>query len=215
MPDPSVTPVAHVLYLHGFASSPASSKAQRFGRELAAVGVGFSCPDLNQPAFESLTVTRMLDIAVIGSSLGAFVALHAAESVWGHAIDRLILLAPALDFGGNRLKQLGEHGVDEWRRTGRLEIFHYGDNLTRPIGFGLYDDASRYDAFAVHHALPTLVYQGRHDELVSADMVSRWAADRPHVTLRLVDDGHQLTASMDRIWEESRDFLGLRDQVRS
>ncbi len=61
LPDDAVTPVAHVLYLHGFASSPASSKAQRFEQELAVHGVGFSCPDFNQPAFETLTVTRMLD----------------------------------------------------------------------------------------------------------------------------------------------------------
>ena len=86
-----VAGVRHVIYLHGFASSPASSKAKRFGRELAARGVGFSCPDLNEPAFDTLTVTRMLDaaagaiaeaagpVALVGSSLGAFVALHAAD----------------------------------------------------------------------------------------------------------------------------------------
>jgi len=36
-------------------------KAQRFGRELASRGVGYTCPDLNLPAFETLTVTRMLE----------------------------------------------------------------------------------------------------------------------------------------------------------
>src|ERR1041385_8668182 len=86
-----MTSVSHVVYLHGFASSPASSKAQRFARELEARGVSFDCPDLNEPSFETLTVTRMLEqtaaavrkagstpIALIGSSLGGFVALHAA-----------------------------------------------------------------------------------------------------------------------------------------
>ena len=185
--------------------------------------VGFSCPDFNQPAFETLTVTRMLEatrraleaaqrrpVAVIGSSLGAFVAVHAAEAAWGRAIDRLILLAPALDFGGNRLRQLGDRGLDEWRTTGRLEVFHYGDNVTRHVGFELYEDAARYDAFTVTRNLPTLVYQGRHDESVSPDMVTRWAEHRSHVTLRLVDDGHQLTASMDEVWKQAETFLGLR-----
>jgi pimeloyl-ACP methyl ester carboxylesterase len=217
-----VTPVAHVIYLHGFASSPASSKARRFEQELGAHGVGFSCPDFNQPAFETLTVTRMLDdtrrvlesarsrpVAVIGSSLGAFVAVHAAEAPWGLDIDRLILLAPALDFGGNRLRQLGDLGLDEWRRTGRLEVFHYADNLTRHVGFELYEDAARYDAFEVSRSLPTLVYQGRQDESVNPEMVTEWARERTHVTLRLVEDGHQLTASIDEIWKESRTFLGL------
>ena len=186
-----MTPVAHVLYLHGFASSPASSKARRFDEELAAHGVGFSCPDFNLPAFETLTVTRMLadtrraieaaprrPVALIGSSLGAFVAVHAAEADWGRAIDRLILLAPALDFGGNRLRQLGDRGLDEWRRTGRLEVFHYADNVMRHVGFELYEDAARYDAFAARRVLPTLVYQGRQDESVNPHMVARWAAER-------------------------------------
>jgi pimeloyl-ACP methyl ester carboxylesterase len=221
----SVTPVAHVIYLHGFASSPASSKARRFEKELAAHGVGLSSPDFNQPAFETLTVTRMLadthravetvrvgPVALIGSSLGAFVAVHAAEAPWGLNIDRLILLAPALDFGGNRLRQLGDRGFDEWRQSGRLEVFHYGDNVTRHVGFELYEDAARYDAFGVGRSLPTLVYQGRQDESVSPEMVADWARERRHVTFRLVEDRHQLTASMDEIWNESKDFLGLGAQ---
>ena len=217
-----MTPVGHVLYLHGFASSPASSKARRFEEELAIHGVGFACPDFNQPDFETLTVTRMLadtrraleaaprrPVAVVGSSLGAFVAVHAAEAPWGRDIDRLILLAPALDFGGNRLRQLGDRGLDEWRTSGRLEVFHYGDNARKHVGFQLYQDAAGFDAFRVGRGLPTLVYQGRQDESVSADMVERWAAERPHVTLRLVEDGHQLTASLEQIWNESERFLGL------
>jgi pimeloyl-ACP methyl ester carboxylesterase len=211
-----------VVYLHGFTSSPASSKAQRFKRELAERGVGFSCPDFNLPDFESLTVTRMLretaraiaaasegPIALVGSSLGAFVAVHAAEAAPDARVDRLILLAPALDFGGNRLRQLGEHGIDEWRRAGRLEVFHHGQNRPRHIGFRLYEDAGRYDAFATGWRLPAIVYQGTRDELVDPVTVARWADARPNVALHLVDDGHQLVASMDEIWKGSEAFLGL------
>lgn len=216
-----MTPVRHVIYLHGFASSPRSSKAMRFEDELATLRVGFSCPDFNEPAFETLTVTRMLDqtrlaiaeaeapVALIGSSLGAFVALHAASRDETGKVDRLILLAPALDFGGNRLRQLGEHGIDEWRRTGRLRVFHYAHNEPRDVGFALYEDAARYDAWDVSPRVPTLVFQGRRDESVDPQMVERWAIGRPNVTLRLLDDGHQLTASIERIWQESANFLGL------
>src|SRR5579871_4782137 len=104
--------ISSVIYLHGFASSPQSTKAQEFARRLAPYGVGYSCPDFNEPAFETLTTTRMLEqtaaaveqarapVALIGSSLGAFVAVHAAArevALPSHArkIDRLILLAPA------------------------------------------------------------------------------------------------------------------------
>ncbi|MEO8481326.1 MAG: YqiA/YcfP family alpha/beta fold hydrolase [Acidobacteriota bacterium] len=217
-----MTPIRHVVYLHGFASSPLSSKATWFERELTVRGVGYSCPDFNDPAFETLTVTRMLGqvrdaiaavpegpVALVGSSLGAFVALHAAAADATGRVDRLVLLAPAIDFGGNRLRQLGEHGIDEWRRSGSLRLFHYGYNESRDVSFALYEDASRYDAFAVPVRQPALVVQGRHDALVDAPTVERWASSRPAVDLRLVDDGHQLTASMPFIWRESARLFGL------
>lgn len=215
-----MTPIRHALYLHGFASSPASSKAQWFGRQLRARGASCACPDFNEPAFETLTVTRMLrqvagaiadapggPVALIGSSLGAFVALHAAAADRSGLVDRLVLLAPALDFGGNRLKQLGPHGIAEWRREGSLTIEHYAFGGPRQIGFGLYDDAARYDALSLDVPWPTLVVQGRQDELVDAAMVERWATQHPSVTLELVDDGHQLANSLDRIWTACAPFL--------
>jgi uncharacterized protein len=217
LPGRAVTRVGHVIYLHGFASSPESSKAQRFGRELAACGVSFECPDLNQPAFETLTVTRMLErvhraiagapahpVALIGSSLGAFVALHATGA------DRLILLAPAVDFGGHRLTRFGKYSLDEWRQAGRVSVFHYGQNRWADIDFILYEDAARYDAFSAPANVPTLVFHGRADDTVDPASVERWADGRPGVDLRMVDDDHQLSRSVDLIWAESRKFLGLR-----
>jgi uncharacterized protein len=216
-----MTPVRHVVYLHGFASSPSSSKAQRFARELSARDVGFTCPDLNEPSFETLTITRMLTraaealeraaspAALIGSSLGGFVALHAAaqDRVSSACVDRVVLLAPAVDFGGNRLRQLGEQRIEDWRRAGSIEVFHHAENRLRRIGFGLYEDAARYDAFGTDVALPMLVFQGTRDASVDPDSVVRWAHGKPNVDLRLLDDDHQLTASMDLIWEESRKFF--------
>jgi hypothetical protein len=214
-----MNPIRDAVYLHGFASSPASSKAVRFERELALRNAGFTCPDLNEPAFETLTVTRMLDdtrriidranapVALIGSSLGAFVALHAAAQDRTGKVDRLILLAPALDFGGNRLRQLGEHGIAEWRERGRLRVFHYAHNEPRDVHFALYEDAAQYDAYAITATMPTLVFQGRRDASVDPAMVEAWARARPNVTLHLLDDDHQLSASIDVIWGESEGFL--------
>lgn len=218
--------VRHVIYLHGFASSPSSSKAQRFARELALRGVGYSCPDLNEPAFETLTITRMLDqtraivetvdapVALVGSSLGAFVAVHAADRDRTGKIDRLVLLAPALDFGGNRLRQLGEHGIEEWRRRGKLSVFHYALNEPRDVGFALYEDAARYDAITLDLRQPSLVFQGRHDASVDPAMVEQWCRKRSNTTLRMMDDDHQLTASIETIWQVTSGYFGLR-QVTS
>lgn len=217
-----MTPVRHAVYLHGFASSPASSKAARFERELSRRGVGYGCPDFNRPAFETLTTTRMIDqtlaavaeaasgpVALIGSSLGAFVAVHAAAADAGRRIDRLVLLAPALDFGGNRLTHLGPHGIEDWRRAGRLTVFHHAFGEARDVRYALYEDAARYDAFAATIDIPILIVQGRQDDVVDPAMVERWAAARPNVELLMVDDGHQLGESMDVIWHHSARVLGL------
>jgi alpha-beta hydrolase superfamily lysophospholipase len=184
-------------------------------------GIPYDCPDLNEPSFETLTVSRMLDqtraaiesatapVALVGSSLGGFVAVHAAAQDRTGKIDRLVLLAPALDFGGNRLRQLGEHGIEEWRRSGSLRVYHYAHDAYRDVGFALYEDAAAYDAFAVTLTQPALAFQGENDASVDPRMVERWAADRPNVDLRLLEDDHHLTSSVDLIWKQSAAFFGL------
>jgi alpha-beta hydrolase superfamily lysophospholipase len=148
-------------------------------------------------------------VALVGSSLGGFVAAHAAARDRTGTVDRLILMAPAFDFGGNRLRQLGESGIGEWRRHGTLTVDHYAYGEPRDVGFALYEDAAQYDAFTLSIAQPTLIFQGRLDTTVDPESVEAWARARPNVVLRLLDDDHQLTASIETIWAESAVFLGL------
>jgi pimeloyl-ACP methyl ester carboxylesterase len=202
----------HVVYLHGFASSPASGKAQRFKQECEARGMSFACPDLNLPSFETLTATRMLDqareaieatrggdVMLVGSSLGGFIAVHAAAQDKTGRVTRLALMAPAFDFGGNRLRQLGPTGIDEWRRNGSLEFFHYADNKPRKVWFKLYEDAAQYDAFALQLSQPIHIFQGRLDDTVLPGTVAEWAKGRTNVDLHWYDDGHQLAESVEDI----------------
>lgn len=212
----------HVLYLHGFASSAQSSKAAFFRSKLAVHGVDVLTPDFNLPDFSTLTVSRMLGqvhdaiqtlppgpVSLIGSSLGGFVGVHAAlrES---RRVDRLVLLAPALDFGGNRMKELGDRGLEEWRRTDRLDVFHYGFGRLMSVHYELYADAARFDAFNARLDLPIQVFQGRADRSVDPATVERWAEARPNVELHLLDDDHQLLGSLETIWSEMARFLGVR-----
>ena len=220
----------HVFYLHGFASSARSSKATFLRERLAPLGMALHTPDFNEPDFATLTVTRMLDdvdaaiaalppgpVVLIGSSLGAFVAWHAtarrerrASAAGGaHPITAMVLLAPALEFGANRMRDLGAEGIARWKASNRLEVFHYGYGETRPVGYALYEDAAQYDSTRAHVSTPALVFQGKRDELVDAQMVARFVASRPSMTLDLLDDDHQLLGSLEHIWTRLAAFLRL------
>src|SRR4051812_5758833 len=210
----------HLLYLHGFASSARSSKAAYFRARAADRGVELLTPDFNEPDFEGLTITRMVDqvselmaglsqgpVSIVGSSLGAFIAVQVA--LRQPRVDRLVLLAPALDFSGNRLRDLGDRGVEEWRRTGTLNVFHYGYGRVMPVHFGLYEDAAQYDAMSATLPQPVQIFQGTRDTAVSPATVQRWAEARPQVELHLLDDDHQLMAHLDVIWADMTRFIGL------
>ena len=93
--------------------------------------------------------------------------------------------------------------------TGSLSVFHFGYGRMMPIHYGLYEDARRYDGMDARIDMPTLVFQGRHDTAVDPVTVQAWSRARPNVELHMLDDDHQLTASVEYIWGEMKRFLGI------
>jgi pimeloyl-ACP methyl ester carboxylesterase len=210
----------HVFYLHGFASGAASTKARWLAERFAPHGVELLCPDFNLPDFSTLTVSRMIAdverwldampderVAAFGSSLGALVAYHAAAT--NPRIDRLILLAPALDIAPSLRRGLGEARVEAWKREGSTEVFHYAYDEPRRVNYTLFEDCAQYDPFATPLDIPIQIFQGRRDESVDPEMVERFAAPRRNVELHMLDDDHQLVSSLPYIGEHSARFLGL------
>jgi uncharacterized protein len=223
MPVPPGMPVApvSVFYLHGFASSARSTKAAYFADRLRERGIPLLCPDFNEPDFATLTLTRMIEqlgselarfegrpATLIGSSLGGTLALLAAAR-FGAAVDRLVLLAPAVMFAKPGHHLLPPERVEEWQHRGALPFFHHAYDGERLLNFSFYADSLKYDAFHAAVSQPTLIFQGLRDASVDHRTVEAFAAARPNVTLSLLEDDHQLIASLPTVWEGVADFLGL------
>ena len=222
MPVPDGLPAAAVIfYLHGFASSAQSTKARYFQERLSERGRTIVCPDFNAPDFRAMTMTRMLDqleqaigqspdgpVALIGSSLGGTLAILAAER-FGPRVDRVVLMAPAVMFAKPGHHLLPPERIDEWRRKRTLPFFHYGFGEERELDFGFYEDSLRYDAFGAVFGQPILIFQGLSDRSVDPKTVEEFSRGRPNVTLSLLEDDHQLIASLPTMWEAIGRFLVL------
>ncbi|MFO1339758.1 MAG: YqiA/YcfP family alpha/beta fold hydrolase [Burkholderiaceae bacterium] len=124
----------HVLYLHGFRSSPLSTKAQMFGRWLAAnrPDVRFWCPQLPPSPREAMALVfdGIADwphgsMAVVGSSLGGFYAAVVAEATG----CRAVVLNPAVDPARDLARHIGEQTT--WQRPEERFFFRpeYVDEL--------------------------------------------------------------------------------------
>ncbi len=233
-----------VIHLHGLGSSPLSEKAVVLGERLRRRGVEYLVPDLEVPSFERLTLTAVIDrvaevaaaragghLSLVGSSFGGLAALHFVDRHRQGAaarVDRLVLLAPALDLLGEAHCPNGGTGsepvnarsratsaepraelLERWRRDGFLDLRHSASDQDRPVHYGLVEDLRGYDSYAVDLEMPILIYHGRGDESVPCEQSERFAAGRANVRLRLLDTDHRLSGQLEAIGDGILDFLGI------
>ncbi|MDB9528442.1 esterase [Oscillatoria sp. CS-180] len=220
------------LYLHGFASSPQSSKAQFLKRQLAAVGKTLHILDLNQDDFSHLTLTRQINqsvgwmqlqnerqeqpqpFTIMGSSLGGLTATWIAQqpTVQPH-IKQLVLLAPAFQFLNQWLPRLGAESIAHWQQTGWLSVYHYGLAQQVPLAYDFVVDAETYDERQLDAPIPTLILHGQQDEVIDLQASRDYASSRPWVTLVELDSDHSLGSVQPKLWEEMRSFLNIGMQL--
>jgi uncharacterized protein len=207
-----------LLYLHGFASGPSSTKAQALAARFAAAGRDATVPDLTPgpDGFERSSPSSMLAIAeglldaappphaIIGSSLGGYLAAVAASR--RPSVERLVLLAPAFRLFERWDARLTPADRERWQREG-LEVDHHASGRKRRLGWQFHEDAKNWPAFP-EVQIPALVLAGRYDEVVPLADIEPWVARTPTARLVVLDDGHELVASIQRIFEEARAFLG-------
>jgi pimeloyl-ACP methyl ester carboxylesterase len=194
----------HIIYLHGFASGPTSSKAKYFGTMFRQRGFEVHIPDLNGDSFADLTLTSQLkiidDIALslgdkrivlMGSSMGGLLAALAASRY--PTVQGLILMAPGFGLHKRWLERLGPLPLSEWQSRGAIEVFHHGFEKEMPLKYSFIEDAQTYDTEDIQVSVPSLVMHGIHDTVVPPVESERFAKTNPDLAqLHMLDSDHGL-----------------------
>ncbi len=118
-------PITHLLYLHGFRSSPLSTKAKRMAANVAHnyPRVTWWCPQLPPSPKQAMQeIMQGLEnwptsMAVIGSSLGGYYATWVAEQMGCKAV----LLNPAVEPARDLKAHIGEQS--SWHDAGEKFLF--------------------------------------------------------------------------------------------
>ncbi|MCU1337068.1 MAG: hypothetical protein JWO19_2649 [Bryobacterales bacterium] len=210
-----------VVYLHGFASSPLSSKAQFFRRKFAERGIQVEIPQLDEGRFEDLTITGQLGVIeravgeqraiLMGSSLGGYLAaLYAARHP--SQIERLVLLAPAFQFSRRWRERYSKEDWERWQHEGSAPVFHYGEGRERRLNYHFVEDAAQYED-EPEFAQPALIFHGLRDNVVPAAISTAYAARHPGVRLVLMESGHELTDVVEPMWAYISNFLAVPESI--
>jgi pimeloyl-ACP methyl ester carboxylesterase len=201
-----------VLYLHGFSSSPAGRKVALLRERLEREGFRIVAPDLNRPSFTRLDFDAMVETAlaesrvsrpdvVVGSSLGALVALEACRR--GLAAP-LVLIAPALGFHSRWTEKLPNEEPPRF--------FHHATGKETAIHRAFFEQMAKLDVDRQPPAVRVAVVMGVADESVPFALVEdvwcRWVASKQlRAGSRLVEiegGDHGLVEHVDEIAEEIR-----------
>ena len=205
------------IYIHGFASSPSSSKAKFFKDKLNAIGYELLIPDLNQNNFSNLTLSRQIrqvntiletsdnPVTLIGSSLGGLTSALLAEK--NNKINRLILLAPAFNIKDIGTGILGQDNIAKWKATGVMEVFHYGEGKKLPLNYSFAEDLELQNDSVFYHKVPTIVFHGTDDNVVPISVSRKYAQNRKWVKLIELESDHSLENELENIWSHTNHFI--------
>ncbi len=206
------TAPSHLLYLHGFRSSPRSTKARQTGERLDAINaqrtaagklpVRWLCPQLPPSPRQAMDeVLRSVEgveparLALVGSSLGGFYATDLAHRLG----CRAALLNPAVNPARDLRAQIGV--LTAWHDPGSSFVFtaeHVRELHDLEVG-----DVS----LAVPDPARYLAVIARDDEVLDwREMAARYAGAQ----CRIVDHGgHALVNYAAEHLDTVLDFLGI------
>ena len=209
-PAPAPTPTQHLLYLHGFRSSPQSMKARQVGAWVAQhrPDVEWWCPQLPPSPAEAMALLwQRIEAwpadrsAVIGSSLGGFYATAVAERSGksGKPGWRAVLLNPAVSPARDLEKYIGE--TSAWHSDERFFFEPRFIDELRAIAPSQLTHLDRYFA---------IIAKG--DEVLSwVEMSARYRG----CSVKLLEGGDHALSGFEQHLPDVMGFLGLAVRATS
>ncbi|MCP5287471.1 MAG: esterase [Burkholderiaceae bacterium] len=194
-------PPTHLLYLHGFRSSPQSFKAQRLQAWLAMhrPGLTWWCPQLPPSPREAMALIDAgiaawprHQMVVCGSSLGGFYATAVADRVGCPAV----VINPAVDPARDLAAYIGEQTA--WHDPEQRFFF-------RPA---FVDELRALTLPRIRHPERILAIIAKGDELLDwREMSARYAGATQH----LIDGSDHALSDFDHHLPTLLEFLNLCD----
>ena len=194
--------LTHLLYLHGFRSSPQSTKARMVAEHVARhhPGLTWWCPQLPPSPRQAMDALLAgvaewprASMAVIGSSLGGFYATWIAEQTG----CRAVLLNPAVHPARDLARYIGEQTA--WHEPAQRFFFRaeYVDELRAM--------ESSPDAPAARAAMARMfAVLAKGDEVLDwREMLARY----PQARVRLLEGSDHALSEFDQHIAEVFDFL--------
>ncbi len=191
----------HVLYLHGFRSSPQSTKARQVAAVMASEfpHITWWCPQL--PPSPQAAAALIADgtihwpadgMAVIGSSLGGFYATWLATQRGCKAV----LLNPAIDPARDLAKYIGEQTA--WHDP--AERFYFAPEFV--------DELRRLQAAALPHPERAWALIAKGDEVLDwREMTARYPGSHQVV----MEGGNHAISNFEQYLPQMLEFLNLRE----
>ena len=195
-----IHPTTHLLYLHGFRSSPQSTKARMMAARMAQQHphVTWWCPQLPPSPREAIKLICQgvkdwprESMAVVGSSLGGFYATWVAETFGCKAV----LLNPAVNPARDLAQYIGEHS--SWHDP--AERFFFKSEFV--------DEMRALEMPGLKHPRNYFAVIAKGDEVLDwREMTGRY----PGARIKLLDASDHALSDFDAHIDEVLAFLGLK-----
>jgi predicted esterase YcpF (UPF0227 family) len=194
------THTTHVLYLHGFRSSPQSTKARLMAHAMATTypHISWCCPQLPpSPQAAAALITQLTDawpsqhMAVVGSSLGGFYATWLAA----RRSCKAVLLNPAIFPARDLAQYIGEQTA--WHDP--AERFYFAPEFV--------DELHALEAGPIAHPSQVFALIAQGDEVLDwREMVARY----PGAHQVVLEGGDHAISDFENHLPQVLEFLDLQ-----